>query len=117
MKTSQHLIALLALLGAAATLPAFAAGTASITDAPAAAQAPAPMTEGEIRKVDATAGKLTIKHGPIVNLDMPAMTMIFRVQDPAMTGRVKEGDHVKFTVERVDGALTVTALAVEAPAR
>ncbi|WP_420995335.1 copper-binding protein [Cupriavidus sp. 30B13] len=116
MKTSQHLIALLALLGAVAAAPAGAAEAAD-AGAPAAAQAQAPMTEGEIRKVDAAAGKLTIRHGPIVNLDMQAMTMIFRVQDPAMIGRVKEGDHVKFSVERVNGALTVTALEVEIPAQ
>ncbi|WP_059411789.1 copper-binding protein [Cupriavidus basilensis] len=115
MKTSRYLIALLALLGAAAALPAVAAGNTG-ADATAAAQAQTPLTEGEIRKVDAAAGKLTIRHGPIVNLDMSAMTMIFRVRDPAMIGRVKEGDRVRFTVERVDGALTVTALEV-APAQ
>ncbi|MDF3836987.1 copper-binding protein [Cupriavidus basilensis] len=112
---SKILLALMPLLAAAATLPAQAAADAAGTTA-AAATAPAesPMTDGEIRKVDTAAGKLTIKHGPIVNLDMGAMTMIFRVQDPAMLAKVKEGDRVKFSVARINGALTVTAL-VEPP--
>jgi Cu(I)/Ag(I) efflux system periplasmic protein CusF len=65
------------------------------------------MTEGEIRKVDKEAQKLTIKHGPITNLDMPGMTMVFRVSDPAMLDKVKAGDKVRFTVEKVQGAYTV----------
>ncbi|MGO4326610.1 copper-binding protein [Cupriavidus sp. 2TAF22] len=117
MKPSTSLIALLALLSAPAALPAMAADATGAATASATAAAPAPMTEGEIRKVDAAAGKLTIKHGPIANLDMQAMTMIFRVQDPAMVGRVKEGDRVRFSVARVNGALTITALEVEAAAQ
>lgn len=122
MKTSKNLLALLPLLAAFATLPAHAAtdaGNAPVTvSAASAAQAEAvPMTDGEIRKVDVAAGKLTIKHGPIINLDMGAMTMIFRVQDPALLGQVKDGDRVKFSVIRANGALTVTAMAVQPPAQ
>jgi Cu/Ag efflux protein CusF len=82
----------------------------------AAAQAAAPVdaagpvTEGEIRKVDAAAQKLTVKHGRIENLGMSPMTMVFRVKDPAFLTLVKPGDKVKITVERVDGALTIVAL-------
>jgi Cu(I)/Ag(I) efflux system periplasmic protein CusF len=65
------------------------------------------MTEGEIRKVDRDAQKLTIKHGPITNLDMPGMTMVFRVSDPAMLDKVKAGDKIRFAVEKVQGAYTV----------
>jgi Cu(I)/Ag(I) efflux system periplasmic protein CusF len=68
------------------------------------------MTEGEIRKVDKDAKKLTIKHGEIKNLDMPGMTMVFAVKDPAMVDIVKTGDKVKFKVEKINGALTVTAI-------
>jgi Cu/Ag efflux protein CusF len=68
------------------------------------------LTEGEVRKVDKDAKKLTIKHGPIVNLDMPAMTMVFQVKDPAMLGRVKAGDKVKFHVENLGGTYTVTSI-------
>ena len=68
------------------------------------------MTDGEIRKVDKEAGKITIRHGEIRNLDMPAMTMVFRVKDPAMLDRVKPGDRVRFHAEDVAGVLVVTAL-------
>ena len=68
------------------------------------------MTEGEVRKVDKDAEKLTIKHGPIANLNMPGMTMVFRVSDPAMLDSVKPGDKVRFIVDRVGGLLTVTKI-------
>jgi Cu(I)/Ag(I) efflux system periplasmic protein CusF len=68
----------------------------------------AALTEGEIRKVDKEAKKITIKHGPIKNLDMPAMTMVFQVKDTAMLDRVKAGDKVNFTADKVNGAYTVT---------
>ena len=77
--------------------------------------AAAPLSEGEIRKVDKPAGKLTIKHGHLVNLDMPAMTMVFRVQDPAMLDKVKPGDKVRFRAENLKGAMTVTILEPAAP--
>jgi Cu/Ag efflux protein CusF len=68
------------------------------------------MSEGEIRRVDKDAKKITIKHGPLANLDMPAMTMVFQVKDPAMLEQVKAGDKVKFQAEKVGGAFTVTKL-------
>jgi Cu(I)/Ag(I) efflux system protein CusF len=74
------------------------------------AAAAASVTSGEIRKVDKEAGKLTIKHGPIANLEMGAMTMVFRVSDPAMLNAVKAGDKVNFVAERVNGAITVTKI-------
>jgi Cu/Ag efflux protein CusF len=67
----------------------------------------AAMAEGEIRKVDKDAGKLTIKHGPIPSMDMPPMTMVYRVKDPAMLDKVKPGDKVKFLAEKVGSAFTV----------
>ena len=76
-----------------------------------AAASAADMTEGEIRKVDKDAKKLTIKHGEIKNLDMPPMTMVFRVQDAAMLDGVKVGDKVKFDADKVGGQYTVTKLA------
>jgi Cu(I)/Ag(I) efflux system periplasmic protein CusF len=68
------------------------------------------LSDGEIRKVDKDAQKITIKHGPLKNLDMPPMTMVFRVKDPAMLEQVKPGDKVKFGVENVGGAFTVTRI-------
>ena len=66
------------------------------------------MSSGEVRKIDLQAGKLTIKHGPIVNLDMAAMTMTFRVQQPATLESLKPGDKIRFVAERVNGSLMVT---------
>lgn len=68
------------------------------------------MTSGEVRKVDKDAQKLTIKHGPIENLGMPAMTMVFRVKNPVMLNQVKAADKIRFTAESVGGALTVTRI-------
>jgi len=68
------------------------------------------MADGEIRKVDKDAGKLTIKHGPIPSMDMPPMTMVYRVKDPAMLDQVKPGDRVKFSMESIGGQYTVTRL-------
>jgi Cu/Ag efflux protein CusF len=70
----------------------------------------AAMADGEIRKVDKDAAKLTIKHGPIPSMDMPPMTMVYRVKDPAMLGRVKAGDKVKFDAVKEGGQYVVTTL-------
>lgn len=74
------------------------------------AQASDALSEGEVRKVDKGAGKITIKHGPLVNLDMPPMTMVFRVQEPGMLEQVKIGDAVKFRVEKIGGQYVVTKI-------
>ena len=66
------------------------------------------LTEGEVRKVDKDTGKVTIKHGPLQNLGMPAMTMVFQVKDPAMLDQVKAGDKINFIAEKVGGQYTVT---------
>ena len=65
------------------------------------------MTEGLVKKIDRNVGKITISHGPIGNLGMPKMTMIFRVKDPAMFDRLKEGDRIRFLADKVNGAFTV----------
>jgi len=74
------------------------------------ATAAAPTTDGEVRKVDKEQGKVTLKHGPLTNLEMPAMTMVFKVADAKMLDGLKDGDKVKFTAEKVNGAITVTAI-------
>jgi Cu/Ag efflux protein CusF len=65
------------------------------------------MTEGEVRKVDLATRKITIKHGELRNLDMPAMTMVFQVKDTNMLDKVKAGDKVKFRAEKINGVFTV----------
>ncbi len=76
---------------------------------PAAAE---PQSDGEVRKLDKEQGKLTLRHGPLQNLDMPAMTMVFKAADPKMLDGLKEGDKVKFTAEKLNGAIAVTAIQV-----
>lgn len=77
---------------------------------PKAPVAAAPMSDGEVRKVDKSTGKVTIKHGQLQNLNMPPMTMVFRVKDPAMLDQLKEGDKIKFSADQIDGVLTVTEI-------
>ena len=75
---------------------------------PPAAMAQSSMIDGEVTKVDASAGKITIKHGPIKKFDMDdGMTMVFRTSDPAMLKAVKAGDKIKFEADRVNGQFTV----------
>ena len=75
--------------------------------APVLAQA---LTDGEIRRVDKEAKKLTIKHGPIQNLNMDAMTMVFHVKDPKMLDQVKAGDRIRFQADKIGGNYTVTKI-------
>lgn len=83
-----------------------------VVTAPTTVSADTAMTDGEVRKVDKDAAKLTIKHGPLANLRMPGMTMVFRVREPAMLEQVKPGDMVKFRADKVDGAFTVMEIEV-----
>lgn len=68
------------------------------------------MTQGEVRKIDKDAKKITIKHGEIKNLEMPPMTMVFQVRDTALLEQVQAGDKVQFKVMKDGGALVVTDL-------
>ena len=84
-------------------------GTAQ-EDAGAVSPAAAELTEGEVRKIDKEAGKITLRHGEIKNLGMAAMTMVLRVQDPAMLEQVQVGDKVSFAAERLNGAVTIVRM-------
>ena len=75
---------------------------------PTAAASAADMTEGEIRKVDKDAKKLTVKHGEIKSLDMPPMTMVFQVKDASVLDKLKVGDKVRFVVQKSDTGFVVT---------
>ena len=72
------------------------------------AHAQAPTVAGEVVKVDA--GRITLKHGEIKHLEMPAMTMSFRVKSPSLLDGLKSGDRVRFVAEKVDGQFTVTQI-------
>jgi Cu(I)/Ag(I) efflux system periplasmic protein CusF len=105
----------LALSLALATGAAFAQQNAGHDAHHAGGQAAAAnaLAEGEVRRVDKDAKKITIRHGPLEALDMPAMTMVFQVSDPAMLDKVKAGDKVKFEAEKKGGALVLTRIEPE----
>ncbi len=77
---------------------------------PAAASKAAVMADGEVRKIDKEAKKITLRHGEIKNLDMPPMTMVFQVQDAALLDKVRTGDKVRFRAEQAGGVYTVVAI-------
>ncbi|OON62993.1 RND transporter [Massilia sp. KIM] len=106
MKSTLTLLAAVAAFAACAA-PALAQDQHAAHAGQAAA---AEMASGEVRKVDKEAGKLTIKHGPLANLNMPPMSMAFRVKDPAWLDQVKVGDTIRFVAERIEGAFVVTRL-------
>jgi Cu(I)/Ag(I) efflux system protein CusF len=86
---------------------AMAVLAAAVLPEPALAQ----MVDGQVVKIDESAGKITLKHGPLKQFDMEeGMTMVFRAQDPAMLKTVKVGDKVKFVPERINGQFTVTKI-------
>ena len=74
------------------------------------AQAALPLSEAEVRKVDLDARKITLKHGEIKNLDMPAMSMVYQVKDPSLLAKVKAGDKIRFTADKINGAYTVLSI-------
>ena len=111
MKLAHFLVATSLVLTTLAHAQTNASARAAQNPAATASTSAAPtMTEGEVRKVDREQGKVTLKHGPIVNLDMPGMTMVFKAADPKLLDSVKPGDKVKFAADNINGTLTVTAM-------
>ena len=104
----KKLLVAIAAASAFMTAPAVSADDAHHTDATVAKDAV--MTNAEVRRVDKAGRKITLKHEEIKNLDMPPMTMVFRVKDPAMLDKIKAGDKVKFMAEDEGGAITLTRL-------
>lgn len=94
-------LATLALSSMPAAFAQATQATASAADA---------ISTGEVRKIDKSTGKMTIRHGPLANLGMDAMTMVFRVKDKAMLEQVNVGDKIRFIAEEPNGQLTVTWL-------
>lgn len=89
-------------------LAILALGTVLMLNAAAWAQA---LTDGVVRRVDASANKITIKHGPMKKFDMDdGMTMVYTVKDPAMLKSVKAGDKIKFDAEHENGHYIVTKI-------
>lgn len=75
------------------------------------ALAQSPMTGGEVTKIDKATGRVTLKHEGIKHLDMPPMSMVFRVRDTKLLDGVAVGDRVRFAADRIDGNFTLTAIA------
>ena len=116
LNTLLSLVALLSLFGLIAgganaqtsqTPGAASSGNSSTPDKAALAT---DLTDGEVRKVDSDNQKITLRHGEIKNLDMPGMTMVFQVKDPALLNKVKAGDKIRFRAERSNGAIVVTVI-------
>lgn len=92
-------------------LVAIAIGATALAAVPSLAQSPATdMTEAEVRRVDKDNKKITLKHGEIRNLDMPPMTMVFNVVDPAVLDQIKAGDKVRFRAANEGGRMMVTEI-------
>ena len=110
MKTSTLVLSI--------TLSMFAAISFAQTTAPMAKEMtkdmakemPKEMSEAEVRKVDKETKKVTLKHGPIKNLDMPGMTMVFQVRDEKLLDKLVAGEKIKFTAEQLQGAFVVTGV-------
>lgn len=108
----KRIVTILALsIVAGLSMPAAAqAIEAAAGSASTAVVSTAALSDGEVRKVDKDAKKLTLRHGPIENLGMPGMTMIFQVQGAALLDQLKAGDKVKFAADKIGGAFTVTRI-------
>jgi len=113
MKQSLYIAFAAALLGTAHAPAQNRTDDHSSHHAPAASsgtQAASGFVQGEVRRVDNDTKKVTLRHGPIPNLEMPEMTMVFQVTDEKMLQGLKAGDKVRFKADRVGGQYTVTAL-------
>jgi Cu(I)/Ag(I) efflux system protein CusF len=86
--------------------------TAALIALSAAASAQA-LVAGEVKKIDKPAGRITLKHAEIKAYDMPGLTGAYKVQDPAMLDRVQVGDHVQFSLDRVNNQYTITKIVVQ----
>ena len=86
----------------------WAAAAVAVVATVGIARAQAPTVAGEVVKVEG--GRITLKHGEIKHLDMPAMTMSFRVKSPSLLEGLKGGDRVRFVAEKLDGQFTVTQI-------
>lgn len=99
-------LAVVLILTAALGGPAFAQQPAGGHEA----HHPSALTDGEVRRVNKETQRITVRHGPIANLDMPAHTMVFQVKDPALLEQVKSGDKIRFEAEKIPGGYAITRI-------
>ncbi len=108
MKASSTIVALaLAALGVA--MPVAAQHQHGTVAAVGGTSASVTYVDGVVKRIDKAGGRVTIAHDPITNLDMPRMTMTFRVRDAHWLEQMKEGAHIRFAAESPNGVLTVVA--------
>lgn len=110
---SIPLTACLITLGAGSALaqaPATAASDSHSSHHATASAQPGELSEGEITRWDPRTLRVTLRHGEIKNLDMPPMTMVFRVSDASVLGNLQPGDKVRFRAEQVSGTYQVTRI-------
>ena len=114
MKTKQVAVALVASFIATGTFDVASAQStppdSTMQGMPLPASPSKDFADGEVRKIDKDARKITLKHGAIPNLEMPGMTMVFQVKEPGMLDTVKVGDKVRFQAQKIGGAMVVTDL-------
>ncbi len=111
MKTKLAPIFNILLISAAAfAMPVYAAGDVATPNATKVSVEP---SQGEIKKIDLDTGKVTLKHGPIENLGMPGMTMVFKLSTVGMATGFKAGDAVSFKADQINGAFVVTELSAK----
>ena len=109
MNNIKHFI-LVSSLSLGLTAPAISSEQSHMEHASTSSAAETSLTDGEIKKIDQAAGKVTIKHGDIKHLDMPGMTMVFTAKDKGLLANVKPGDKVQFMVVNESGKMVVTAI-------
>ncbi|MYZ51433.1 copper-binding protein [Malikia spinosa] len=106
MNTVKQILAVTALaMGIALPMSSFAQATMDHSKMDMASPS---MTDGEVKKVDLEAGKVTIKHGHIMHMDMPGMTMVFTAKDKALLANLKPGNKIRFMVVNEGGKMVVT---------
>ena len=110
MKTMIQFFSITALAWGLAWPVSGFAQTAPGSSQPSTTQTTQSLTDGEVRKVDLDAGKVTIRHGEIKHLDMPGMTMVFTAKDKSLLANLKPGDKIKFLVVNEGGRFMVTAI-------
>ena len=85
------------------------AGHGAMSETPKATSA---LTEGMVKKIDKSAGKVTVSHGPLPN-GMPAMTMVFKVKDMAWLDQMRDGGKIRFAADQINGAMTIVRFVLE----
>jgi Cu/Ag efflux protein CusF len=98
----RHLLQTLVTLSTVAALSGATSAAWAVTDAS--------WADGEVKRIDTAAGKLQIKHGPIASLNMPPMTMLYKVKDASMLSGLAVGQLIRFKAEKIDGQYVVTAI-------